>query len=144
VDTGFVVFNERTYSLLTRLFGELEVSTQESEMSMSISCAGCGVRCAGDLDHQATSTIEESRAVDSGRTPKMAPAWFGEKCAPRTTPRNDGSRESPGFYEGTGSANPLAPIRLDGADSRQNFPSLFEKPKLQSVIAIYLRRHGQR
>jgi predicted NAD/FAD-binding protein len=47
VDTGFIVFNERTYPLLTRLFGELEVSTRESEMSMSISCAGCGVRYAG-------------------------------------------------------------------------------------------------
>jgi NAD(P)-binding Rossmann-like domain len=42
VDTGFIVFNERTYPLLTRLFGELEVSTQESEMSMSISCATAG------------------------------------------------------------------------------------------------------
>ncbi len=47
VDTGFIVYNERTYPLLTRLFGELGVGTQESEMSMSVSCAGCGLGYAG-------------------------------------------------------------------------------------------------
>ena len=47
VDTGFIVYNERTYPLLTRLFGELGVTTQESEMSMSVSCSGCGLGYAG-------------------------------------------------------------------------------------------------
>jgi uncharacterized protein len=47
VDTGFIVYNERTYPLLTRLFGELGVATQAAEMSMSVSCTGCGVRYAG-------------------------------------------------------------------------------------------------
>jgi predicted NAD/FAD-binding protein len=47
VDTGFIVYNERTYPLLTRLFGELGVETQASEMSMSVSCSGCGVHYAG-------------------------------------------------------------------------------------------------
>jgi uncharacterized protein len=47
VDTGFIVFNERTYPLLTRLFAELGVSSQESEMSMSVQCAGCGLEYAG-------------------------------------------------------------------------------------------------
>src|ERR1700722_1544382 len=47
VDTGFLVYNERTYPLLTRLFDELGVPTQPSEMSMSVSCAGCGVSYAG-------------------------------------------------------------------------------------------------
>jgi uncharacterized protein len=47
VDTGFIVYNERTYPLLTRLFGELGVTTQDAEMSMSVSCSGCGVRYAG-------------------------------------------------------------------------------------------------
>jgi uncharacterized protein len=47
VDTGFIVYNERTYPLLTRLFGELGVQTRASEMSMSVSCSGCGVHYAG-------------------------------------------------------------------------------------------------
>jgi uncharacterized protein len=47
VDTGFIVHNERTYPNLLRLFGELGVATQESEMSMSVRCEGCGLEYAG-------------------------------------------------------------------------------------------------
>jgi uncharacterized protein len=47
IDTGFIVHNERTYPLLGRLFDELGVATQESDMSMSISCGGCGLEYAG-------------------------------------------------------------------------------------------------
>ena len=47
VDSGFIVHNERTYPNLLRLFGELGVATQESEMSMSVRCLGCGLEYAG-------------------------------------------------------------------------------------------------
>lgn len=47
VDSGFIVHNERTYPLLLRLFDELGVTTQESEMSMSVRCDGCGLEYAG-------------------------------------------------------------------------------------------------
>ena len=47
VDTGFIVHNERTYPQLLRLFAELDVATQPSEMSMSIRCDGCGLEYAG-------------------------------------------------------------------------------------------------
>jgi predicted NAD/FAD-binding protein len=47
IDTGFIVHNERTYPTLLRLFGELDVATQESEMSMSIVCGECGLEYAG-------------------------------------------------------------------------------------------------
>lgn len=47
VDTGFIVHNERTYPTLLRLFAELGIETQDSEMSMSVRCDGCGLEYAG-------------------------------------------------------------------------------------------------
>lgn len=47
VDSGFIVHNRRTYPHLLRLFDELGVPTQESEMSMSVRCEGCGLEYAG-------------------------------------------------------------------------------------------------
>jgi uncharacterized protein len=47
VDTGFIVHNNRTYPNLIRLFGELGVETQDSDMTMSIRCDGCGLEYAG-------------------------------------------------------------------------------------------------
>lgn len=47
LDTGFIVSNARTYPLLTRLFAELGVSFQRSEMSFSVSCDECGLEYAG-------------------------------------------------------------------------------------------------
>ena len=47
VDSGFIVHNERTYPTLLRLFHELGVATQETEMSMSVRCLGCGLEYAG-------------------------------------------------------------------------------------------------
>ncbi len=47
IDTGFIVHNDRTYPYLRRLFGELGIATQPTEMSMSIRCDGCGLEYAG-------------------------------------------------------------------------------------------------
>ena len=48
IDTGFIVHNERTYPTLLRLFAELGIETQDSEMSMSVRCDGSGLEYAGD------------------------------------------------------------------------------------------------
>lgn len=47
LDTGFLVHNTRNYPLLGRLFAELGVRTQSSEMSFSVSCDDCGLEYSG-------------------------------------------------------------------------------------------------
>ncbi|NNG35644.1 NAD(P)/FAD-dependent oxidoreductase [Nakamurella aerolata] len=47
VDSGFIVHNDRTYPLLRKLFDELGVPTQPTEMSMSIWHQRTGLQYAG-------------------------------------------------------------------------------------------------
>ena len=49
IDTGFIVHNLRTYPHLLRLFDELGVPTQDSEMSMSVRSDETGIEYAGAL-----------------------------------------------------------------------------------------------
>jgi predicted NAD/FAD-binding protein len=47
IDTGFIVYNERTYPLFTRLLASLGVATQSTQMSFSVTCDGCGLSYSG-------------------------------------------------------------------------------------------------
>jgi uncharacterized protein len=49
VDSAFLVHNDRTYPTLCRLFSDLGVATQESEMSMSVRADDIGLEYAGAL-----------------------------------------------------------------------------------------------
>ncbi len=47
VDTGFIVFNDRSYPNFIKLMGQLGVPSQPSEMSFSVSCAQTGLEYSG-------------------------------------------------------------------------------------------------
>ncbi len=47
VDTGFIVFNEKNYPNLCRLFNELGVESRESDMSFSVHCQQSGLEYNG-------------------------------------------------------------------------------------------------
>jgi len=69
IDSGFIVHNRRTYPTLQRLFAELGIGTQVSDMSMSISCAGCGLEYAGGRG--VSGLVPSLRILGRGRYLRM-------------------------------------------------------------------------
>jgi len=67
VDTGFLVFNERTYPRLIRLFADLEVSTVPSEMSFSVQVPDTGLEWSGS----------DLNTVFAQRTNLFKPGFWG-------------------------------------------------------------------
>ncbi len=88
LDTGFLVHNRRNYPLLTRLFDELGVATQESEMSFSVTCRRCGISYAGrDLwaqRHHLRDPRMRRLATQIVRFAAVSPRWRDGRHRTRT------------------------------------------------------------
>ncbi|MGV9711568.1 NAD(P)/FAD-dependent oxidoreductase [Gordonia sp. NPDC003424] len=69
VDTGFIVHNDRTYPTLLRLFDELGVATQDTDMSMSVSSEITGLEYAGALG--LSGLFPTARSLTRGRYLRM-------------------------------------------------------------------------
>jgi uncharacterized protein len=61
LDTGFIVHNKPNYPHLTRLFGELGVPVQDSEMSFSVACDDCGLEWSGRRPYAQARNVASPR-----------------------------------------------------------------------------------
>ena len=62
VDTGFLVFNERTYPNLIQLFSDLQVETAKSDMSFSVQVPGQPGRAPLEWSGSSLNTVFAQRA----------------------------------------------------------------------------------
>ena len=68
-DTGFLVYNERTYPLFTRLLADLGVATHPSDMSFSLSDLRCGLEWRGT---SLSTVFAQRRNAAPARLPRHA------------------------------------------------------------------------
>jgi predicted NAD/FAD-binding protein len=61
LDTGFIVHNAPNYPFLGRLFSELGVRVQDSEMSFSVACGDCGLEWSGRRPYAQARNVASPR-----------------------------------------------------------------------------------
>lgn len=71
VDTGFLVFNHRTYPQLVELFDTLGVETVASEMTFSVRLSGAGTRAIEWAGHDLDSVFVQRRNLADPRFLRM-------------------------------------------------------------------------
>ena len=147
IDTGFIVHNQWTYPVLLRLFAELGVATQESEMSLSTSDEGTGLEWAGALG---------ARGLSRPRPTSVNAATCG--CW-RRSPGSTGRRSGCSTARQQGSNLPTSPCGefLDRGRFSPYFRRHFVEPLVAAVwscdpavatdypaayLFTFLRHHG--
>jgi predicted NAD/FAD-binding protein len=95
LDTGFIVHNEDTYPNLVRLFGELGVRTQPSEMSFSVACERHDLEYSGRRPPFARLALEIARFLRVGNRVLDNPRYADWSLAHYV----DEKRYSPGFRD---------------------------------------------
>ena len=128
VDSGFIVHNERTYPNLIRLFGQLGVATQDTEMSMSVRCEGCGLEYAGARGLHGMFTRPRT-AIRPGYLRMLVQVKRFHRAARRIL---DGGDEAVSSEDGSGEAATLEDFLRDGRYSRF-FADHFMLPLVSAV-----------
>ncbi len=126
IDTGFIVHNERTYPTLLRLFKELGVQTQDSEMSMSIRCDGCGLEYAGARGG-ARGIIPRPSTLLRGRYLKMLleVGRFYRRARALLAEADRAAHEKPGAGKAGAATSGAAELTLGEFLDREKFSSYF-------------------
>ena len=110
VDTGFLVFNHRTYPNLVRLFETLGVETAPSEMSFSVQARAAGLEWSGtDLNGvfaQRRNLLRPALPGHAARDPALQPP--GDAASPSAAPSRRWPSRSPLSWRATASATPSA------------------------------------
>ena len=103
VDTGFIVFNRRTYPRFSALLDELGVASQESSMSFSVRCEASG------LEYNGTSLD----GLFAQRRNLLRPSFLGMVADILRF-----NREAPRLLEQPGGERPLAQVLAEGRYGR--------------------------
>ncbi len=104
VDTGFIVYNERNYPNLVRLFAHLGVPTEPSDMSFAVSLDG------GRFEYQARA-LGLLAAADEPLAPRATDAWSRDMVRFTREARRPGrvpDHASRGRLPGSGADTPSA------------------------------------
>ena len=73
IDSGFIVFNYRTYPNFTKLLSELGVQTQKSVMSFSVSCKSTNFEYMGSINNHGLLNLN---ALFSQRRHLISPSFW--------------------------------------------------------------------
>ena len=145
VDSGFIVHNDVTYPNLLRLFAELGVATQDSEMSMSVRDEATGLEYAGARGLQGLFAQprnlanprylrmlgevlrfhRQARAVVDGTSPLAEDVTFGEFL--------DAGGYSPYFVE-TFAVPVVSAVWSSGPELSRQYPARY--------LFTFLANHG--